>query len=282
MPLSDLAGTLSLQRRLFLKLAAGSGFAAVAGRSPVVFALPASGLTLASAVNKAGRQRMLSQRAAKAWLMLLAKVEPDRAGRILKDSTALFDRQLAELATLQPGSEIAAALAQQKLEWQKYRPLLTQPPSAAAAEGIYAANEAVLAAAHRTTLAYEKELGGSFGRLINVAGRQRMLSQRMAKFYYFSQLGVKGAESTAGLAKARKEFGQAHAELMAAQENSASLTAELGLVQQQWFFFQNALEQTDHGESLKAAATVATTSERILEQLNLCVGLYEELATGSA
>ncbi|HEV8689156.1 MAG TPA: type IV pili methyl-accepting chemotaxis transducer N-terminal domain-containing protein [Ideonella sp.] len=47
---------------------------------------------LNDAVNKAGRQRMLSQRMVKAWLAIGQQVEPTRAEKVLADSLALFDR----------------------------------------------------------------------------------------------------------------------------------------------------------------------------------------------
>ena len=52
---------------------------------------------LNDAINKAGRQRMLSQRMSKAYLALVHKVEAESARLVLDRSIALFDRQLAEL-----------------------------------------------------------------------------------------------------------------------------------------------------------------------------------------
>ncbi len=244
---------------------------------PAVSAPPAAGLSLPAAVNKAGRQRMLSQRAAKAWLMMLTQVETDRGRKILDASVSLFDRQLAELTTLQPNPDIAAALGQLKTEWETSRAVLAKPPVMAAAPALFKANESVLAAAHRLTLAYEKAQGGSFGRIIGLAGRQRMLSQRMAKFYFFQRAGVQVADSKTALDKALGEFEQAQAELGKAPESTGAVRDELALVDQQWFFFKGALDQVDR--SAQAASHVATTSERILEQLDLCVGLYEGMAS---
>ncbi|MBL0282680.1 MAG: hypothetical protein IPQ01_01540 [Zoogloea sp.] len=62
-----------MDRRDFLTLAcllpAGAVLAAPA--APV-----AAGLSLPTAINKAGRQRLLSQRTAKAWLMLVQGCSP--------------------------------------------------------------------------------------------------------------------------------------------------------------------------------------------------------------
>ena len=61
-----------------------------------IFNLPAAmteGLTDAEAVNQAGRQRMLSQRITKAYLMIGADIKPALAQRQLDSSIALFEEQ---------------------------------------------------------------------------------------------------------------------------------------------------------------------------------------------
>ena len=112
---------------------------------------------------------------------------------------------------------------------------------------------------------------------INKAGRERMLSQRMAKAYLFRQMGVNTAEAGSMLDAAMKEFAKAHDDLKAAPQSTAQIKSELALVEQQWFFFQNALQMRAATDRVKAASDVGTTSERILEQMDLVVGLYERL-----
>ena len=50
-----------------------------------------------AAINKAGRQRMLSQRMAKAYFQIGQKIDVDRSKKVLDSSVAAFDRQLIEL-----------------------------------------------------------------------------------------------------------------------------------------------------------------------------------------
>ena len=157
-----------------------------------------------------------------------------------------------------------------------FRPLLADIRSDAKA--VWAGNEALLGATQKLTLAYEKAAGTSAGRLVNLAGRQRMLSQRMAKAYFFRQMGVNAGPAGEMLDAAVKEFAKAQEELKAAAQNTAQIKTELGLVEQQWFFFQNALSLREAADRKKASTDVATTSERILEQMDAVVGLYEKLA----
>ncbi len=262
-----------MDRRDFLAvvclLPAGAAFAAPAAPAP-------AGLSLPAAINKAGRQRMLSQRTAKAWLMLVQGVLPEKAKSILAQSLHLFDQQLAELKVLPAGDEVRSAWLQVEQEWGRYRPLLADIRSDAKA--VWAGNEALLGATQKLTLAYEKAAGTSAGRLVNLAGRQRMLSQRMAKAYFFRQMGVNAGPAGEMLDAAVKEFAKAQEELKAAAQNTAQIKTELGLVEQQWFFFQNALSLHEAADRKKASTDVATTSERILEQMDAVVGLYEKLA----
>ena len=64
--------------------------------------------------------------------------------------------------------------------------------------------------------------------------------------------------------------------LAAAPAITPQIKDSLELVKQQWFFFENALGQKTGGDKRPQTA-VATTSERILEEMEGVVGLYEKL-----
>ena len=78
----------------------------LAGTTGLGLGAQAQVLDLNDAINKAGRQRMLSQRMAKAWLALVHKTESASAQLVLDRSMALFDRQLVELKTYAPNAEL--------------------------------------------------------------------------------------------------------------------------------------------------------------------------------
>jgi len=266
-----------MERRAFLALAGGCCALPLEGRAAL--AALAAGLSLPAAINKAGRQRMLSQRTAKAWLMLVMGVLPDRSKNILGQSATLFEAQLAELKTLLPSDELRTLHLQLEHDWGRFRPLLADIRSDPTL--IWTTSEVVLSTAHKLTQAYEKAAGSVVGRLVNVSGRQRMLSQRMAKAYYFRQMGINAVQAGEMLDSGIKEFAKAHEDLKAAPTTTPQIKAELALVEQQWFFFQNALGMRDAGGQRKAATDVGTTSERILEQMDIVVGHYEKLAVGT-
>ncbi len=268
-------------RRQFLLGMAGVGVAALL---PTGVAFAAGITDIGDAINKAGRQRMLSQRMAKAYCQIGLGILPGRSEKILALSLQRFSDQLAELKAYAPTPDVKESYAELDKLWRRYQSLLSGKPNLENARLIATLNEDVLRTAHLATTQLELHAASNVGRLINVAGRQRMLSQRMAKFYMFRQWGIKSASMEQEAQLARREFISALDALGKAQENDSAIKNELELARMQWLFFDEALKQQDVGgkDMMTYATNVATTSERLLEVMDRVTGHYARISAASS
>ncbi len=232
------------------------------------------------AINKAGRQRMLTQRLAKAYLQIGLDVETEASKKILDQSMSSFDRQLVELLAFAPAPDIRSNLSGMEKTWQEYKQALVgKAPNQADARLVLKHSETLLHMADEVTTQLEKHAGSKTGKLVNLAGRQRMLSQRLAKLYQASNWNIAPGNAASSIESTRKEFSAAMQTLQSSSGSNTRLTDELLLAQSQWTFFEAALRQTGDGKLQRSsAANVATTSERILEVMDKVTGMYQQLA----
>jgi nitrate/nitrite-specific signal transduction histidine kinase len=236
----------------------------------------AAELSVASAINKAGRQRMLSQRIAKAYCQVALGVLPETSAKLLEESVALFEGQLAELNAAAPTRQIRESVAALARPWHLYRAAATATPTPEACPKISSQSDEVLAAAHRLTVELQDFSATPVGRLVNVSGRQRMLSQRLAKLYMVQAAAPGSPALRDEMESARNEFTGALAVLQGAPENTPALRRELDSVALQWQWFQNALDQD--GGLASYRLVVADSSESILRSMETVTRLYEGLA----
>jgi len=229
------------------------------------------------AINKAGSLRYTAHRLGKVYIQIGMGVDVERSKRILDSAIAMYDRRVVELKNYSPTPEIKETYIALEKAWSGYKDLLVgSKPSQEGARKIMAVSDEVVVIANKATGQLAAHSGSTQGGLVNVSGRQRMLSQRLAKYHQAQAWGVAPANAQAEISKAKEEFVQKLDELAAAPINNQAIKDELGLGRQQWMFFDNALNGRD-SEKKANSLNVATTSERILEVMDNVVGMYEKL-----
>ena len=220
------------------------------------FARPASGADAAhafdEAINKAGRQRMLSQRACKAWFAKGLDVVPDLAAKVLAASIALFERQLAELAAFAPEPRRRRRRAGPRRAGAQARPRRHRDDRGAVDASGQPLGQRLRPPAH----AEPAPRGAAPGR----------------------ELGVEAGFAQAEIAKARTEFAAAQAALEKAPEDTPQIREELQMADLQWGFFDAALRGLTPGAPDPVSmSNVFTTSERILEVMDGVTGRFAKL-----
>lgn len=237
-----------------------------------------SSFSLETAIDKAGRQRMLTQRIIKAYSQELLDVETIKSQLQRETAITLFDHQLAELKEFAPTDKVRDALATVDTLWLPFKERASGKVTQTGLESLSLASDELLAASHRVVLLLEERSGNNLGHLVNISGRQRMLSQRIAKLYMLRSLGIDSDSVRASLDKASNEFRAALNELNSAPENTPQIRDALTLVNRNWSVFEASFRLRDGSFT---PYLIANYSERVLVGMNEITGMYAALSGGT-
>lgn len=229
-------------------------------------------MSLSMAINRSARFRALSQRCAKSYAQIVLDVLPDNARDTLAASQRLIQVGFDDLAKgAFPGS-VTQQISLVQQDSSALMKLLAGAPSRQGALVVSQQADRMLASAQKATESIEALSKQPSARLMNVAGRQRMLSQRLAKNYFLIAIGGESKPQRDQIGHDRAEFTEAMGVLGRAPISTEAIRGELGLAQSQWVLFEAALARKPDVNGL---TTVATTNERLLEVMNNLASLYE-------
>lgn len=234
----------------------------------------ATPLTAADFINLSGRQRMLTQRIVKAYAQVGTGLASAQSQRVLTESTEQFSLQLTQLRAVARQADQRSLLAEIESLWPEVQGIASKPINRDLAPTLQEKANILQALSHRLADLIERTSGVAAGRLVNIAGRQRMLSQRLAKAYMLRAWDIDSPAISRELESSRLEFSEALAALAQAPENTPEIRRELEAIAVQWVWFQAALELEG---AVSYRLLVADSSESMLASLEKLVSLYTRL-----
>jgi AmiR/NasT family two-component response regulator len=227
----------------------------------------------AEATNRAGQLRMLSQRVVKIYALMCLGIERKAQAELFAASIDQANTLLATLNRNLSRPTFGDLLDSVAKPWTKLQAVARLAGNIAHLTEIDALAEQVLERAEILTANLEIAAYAPALNAINVAGRQRMLSQRVAKQALVRALRVKtSGPSNARRDDARGELVKGLAYLSNLPLSNADISCELKRTVMAWEAFQGALDD----EATAAGQTaIAATSETLLAHFDQLTDLIE-------
>ncbi len=247
-------------------------------------------------INLAGKQRMLTQKMSKEALLVAKGVDAQANAANLQKTAALFDKTLnglkmgdADLGLAKTdNADIVKQLDHVASLWANFKPLVD---GIAAGEvntdtltKIANSNIPLLKEMNKAVQMYEKAAGSTLSpevaTAINLAGKQRMLTQKMTKELLLVANAIAADENKANLAKTIALFSKTlkglfdgDADLGLVATKNEAIRAQLMVVQKLWDEYKTVLDKVDVSDAgLQAAAKINLP---LLKEMNKAVGMYK-------
>ena len=240
-------------------------------------------LMVGNAINKAGRQRMLTQKMAKAYFAMTLDINKKEHQKELTESKVLFAKSLEELKRYSPIPEVMDALEQVDYLWQDYDALTNEMTNMEAnAQKILVQNTQILRACHNVVLMlkiYAKGMGtnarfdNNLVSLIDKSGRQRMLSQRMVLYCMASSWENKDETVDKYLSETVEDYGKALNDLIRSNRNTNVINNRLTQVKENWQTIESLCSEGYVGGTER----MVSISNQLLTDMDEITGMYEQI-----
>lgn len=249
------------------------------------------------AINLSGRQRMLSQKMSKEFLLILLKINEEANKGEIKKTITTFDKTLNNLIggdkdlniPVPPSSDILNQLNMVKSLWKEFKTLVESEPSPAAAIKVAVLNVPLLIEMNKAVGMYEgesKKAGiKNLGTVVNIAGRQRMLTQKMSKEILLITLKVDTEKNMASLKDTYSLFARSHKGLIKGDTEMGlppttnnDILKQMGKVEALWDEFKVPVEHVIAAKgdiSPDLSDKMAGINVKLLIEMNKAVTLYE-------
>ncbi|HIO91392.1 MAG TPA: hypothetical protein EYG68_00925 [Leucothrix mucor] len=255
---------------------------------------------IAIKINLAGKQRMLTQKMTKEALLIGLKIDIEKNKSNLQSSISLFEKTLLGL---QKGDESLGLTKTQNKEtqqqlthitalWMTFKPSIKGLISASDTKKlkvVAAKNLPLLREMNKAVNLYEESSGtelsddeiAELGKVINLAGKQRMLTQKMTKELLLIATDIDKSSNRDSLQKTLELFDKTLQGLVSGNDDlglpatkDTAILKQLALVQEHWDKFKPLIEKAETSKA--SLLQIAEMNLTLLKEMNAAVKMYEQ------
>ena len=225
-------------------------------------------------IDMAGKQRMLSQRIAKNYLYMGRKVATSKAKRQLaKSLKELHDAHTILVESIND-PDIKNLLSFVEMSTEDFDDTANESFSIDNAQLIMDLSESMLEGSQYVVTSLKDTVSTNESKIVALAGKQRMLAQRIAKYYIAYQSGIKDQNTVTQMQDAVKSFSDTHKILMANSKNTPAINRNLKRIDRLWKIVYKFYLNIEKGG---LPLIVYNTTDTITKKMNVVTGLYSDL-----
>ena len=222
-------------------------------------------------INIAGKQRMLSQRIAKDYLYIGKKIATSKANRQLKKSMEDFLSAHKKLLLSINNPEIKNLLDFVELSSNDFKDIASKEFDLDNAQLILDLSESMLEGSQYVFDSLQKKFKIKESKIIGKSTKQRMLSQRIAKYYISYQSGIKDKNTVDMMKETVKQFSENLDILMKNATNTPQINRKLAEIEKLWNIVHKFYNNIEKGG---LPLIVFNTTDNITTKMDEVTSMY--------
>jgi hypothetical protein len=239
--------------------------------SNMLFAIENASSNVSKLIDISGKQRMLSQRIAKDYLYVGKRVATSKAKKQLGVSLLEFLQIHKELSTLITDPEIHNLLDFVSLSIEELTTISSEKFNLDNAQLILDLSESMLEGNQYIVDSLKEKYNIKEFDVLEKAAKQRMLSQRIAKYYIAYQSGIKDENTVNSMKDTVKQFSENLKLLLENKNNTPKVNKKLKEIEKLWKIVHKFYNNIEKGG---LPLIVFNTTDKITKKMDNVTKIY--------